>query len=79
MCMKCDLLFFNIRQCVLDHPRIEPRTFLQPDIVNSFAKDFLFLGCIQYINQVNNFFKVFNKIKPFQFLTNLLISKGIKL
>nr|CAD7401797.1 unnamed protein product [Timema cristinae] len=34
------------------HPRIEPRSFLQEDVVNSYADDYMFLGCIQFINKV---------------------------
>ncbi|XP_046676544.1 serine/threonine-protein phosphatase 2A activator-like isoform X2 [Homalodisca vitripennis] len=37
---------------LIDHPRIEPRSFLQEDIVKNFAKDYMFLGCIKYINEV---------------------------
>ncbi|XP_054281888.1 serine/threonine-protein phosphatase 2A activator [Macrosteles quadrilineatus] len=37
---------------LMDHPRIEPRSFTQPDIVDAFAKDYMFLGCIKYINEV---------------------------
>ncbi|XP_022201830.1 serine/threonine-protein phosphatase 2A activator isoform X1 [Nilaparvata lugens] len=37
---------------LIDHPRIEPRSFVQPDIVESFYKDYMFLGCIKFINQV---------------------------
>lgn len=35
-----------------DHPRIEPPSFLQQDIVNTYADEYLFLGCIKYIDQV---------------------------
>lgn len=34
------------------HPLIEPRSFLQPDIVESYAKDYTFISCIQFINKV---------------------------
>lgn len=37
---------------LIDHPRIEPKTFLQNDIVEAYAGDYLFLGCIQFINRV---------------------------
>ncbi|KAJ9576961.1 hypothetical protein L9F63_006487 [Diploptera punctata] len=37
---------------LIAHPRIEPRSFLQPDIFEAYAGDFLFLGCIQFINKV---------------------------
>ncbi|PNF39426.1 Serine/threonine-protein phosphatase 2A activator [Cryptotermes secundus] len=34
------------------HPRIEPRSFLQADVVQSYAKDYMFISCIQFINKV---------------------------
>ncbi|KAF2880365.1 hypothetical protein ILUMI_25812 [Ignelater luminosus] len=34
------------------HPRIEPVSFLQEDIVEMYAHDYLFLACIKYINKV---------------------------
>lgn len=34
------------------HPRIEPSSFLQQDIVEMYADEYMFLGCIQYINKV---------------------------
>nr|CAD7459723.1 unnamed protein product [Timema tahoe] len=37
---------------LIAHPRIEPRSFLQEDVVNSYADDYMFLGCIQFINKV---------------------------
>ncbi|GJQ84146.1 putative PPIases [Trypoxylus dichotomus] len=37
---------------LIDNPRIEPPMFLQPDIVAAFAHEYMFLGCIQYINSV---------------------------
>lgn len=36
----------------LAHPRIEPVSFLQEDIVETYAHDYLFLACIKYINKV---------------------------
>lgn len=35
-----------------DHPRIEPPSFLQQDIVETYVNEYLFRGCIKYINQV---------------------------
>lgn len=37
---------------LVDHPRIEPSKFYYQDIVNEYADQFLFIGCIQYINTV---------------------------
>lgn len=34
------------------HPRIEPPSFLQQEIVDMYADDYMFLSCIQYINRV---------------------------
>lgn len=34
------------------HPRIQPKSFVKPDIYEHFAKDYMFLGCIKYINEV---------------------------
>ncbi|XP_069687533.1 serine/threonine-protein phosphatase 2A activator-like [Periplaneta americana] len=34
------------------HPRIEPRSFLQDDIVSTYSKDYLFISCIEFINKV---------------------------
>lgn len=34
------------------HPRIEPKSFLQTDIVEVYKNDFLFIACIDFINQV---------------------------
>lgn len=38
------------------HPRIEPRSFLQADVVESYAKDYMFISCIEFINKVKNLF-----------------------
>ena len=40
--------------CLLGHPRIQPKSFVKPDIFEHFAKDYMFLGCIKFINQVRN-------------------------
>ncbi|XP_063233666.1 serine/threonine-protein phosphatase 2A activator isoform X2 [Bacillus rossius redtenbacheri] len=34
------------------HPRIEPKSFVQEDIVKAYAHDYMFLGCIEFINKV---------------------------
>lgn len=43
---------FYICTCVLGHHRFEPTCFLNEEIVNTYAKEFMFLSCIAYINQV---------------------------
>lgn len=37
---------------LVGHPRIQPKSFVKPDIFEHFAKDYMFLGCIKFINQV---------------------------
>ncbi|ELT93086.1 hypothetical protein CAPTEDRAFT_185148 [Capitella teleta] len=37
---------------LLDHPRLKPKSFPNPEICESFSKDYIFLGCIQHINKV---------------------------
>lgn len=37
---------------LIGHKRILPKSFIKPEIAEGFAKDYMFLGCIQYINQV---------------------------
>nr|XP_022323585.1 serine/threonine-protein phosphatase 2A activator-like isoform X1 [Crassostrea virginica] len=37
---------------LIGHKRIFPKSFVNPDIYEHFAKDYMFLGCIKYINQV---------------------------
>lgn len=37
---------------LIGHKRILPKSFVNPDIYEHFAKDYMFLGCIKYINQV---------------------------
>ena len=34
------------------HPRIEPRHFVEPDIIQAFNKQYMFLGCIEFISKV---------------------------
>ncbi|KAL0273462.1 UNVERIFIED_CONTAM: hypothetical protein PYX00_006118 [Menopon gallinae] len=34
------------------HPRIEPKSFLQQDIVDAYKHDYLFIACIDFINRV---------------------------
>ena len=34
------------------HSRIEPRHFVEPDIVQAFSKQYMFLGCIEFISKV---------------------------
>ncbi|KAL5011510.1 hypothetical protein ScPMuIL_010061 [Solemya velum] len=37
---------------LIDHPRILPKSFVKPDIFEHFSKDYMFLGCVNYINKV---------------------------
>ena len=37
-----------------DHQRLLPKSFPNREIVDSFAKDYMFLGCIKFIFQVKN-------------------------
>lgn len=37
---------------LINHPKIEPPMFLKPDIINTFAEEYMFLSCIKYINEV---------------------------
>lgn len=37
---------------LVDHPRLKPNHFVDADYYESFAKDFMFLGCIKYIAKV---------------------------
>ncbi|XP_054718912.1 serine/threonine-protein phosphatase 2A activator-like [Uloborus diversus] len=39
---------------LIGHPRLEPRSFPDEDIAASFAKDYMFMGCIKFINQVKS-------------------------
>ncbi|CAH1175715.1 unnamed protein product [Phaedon cochleariae] len=36
----------------IGNPKFEPTSFLKDSIVNAYAHDYMFLACIQYINQV---------------------------
>jgi len=37
---------------LVDHPRLKPNHFVDQDYYESFAKDYMFLGCIKYIAKV---------------------------
>lgn len=37
---------------LIDNPRLTPKSFLQEDIVNTYANEYMFLGCIKFINTV---------------------------
>ncbi|XP_060522112.1 serine/threonine-protein phosphatase 2A activator-like [Cylas formicarius] len=37
---------------LIDHPRLDPTSFLKENIVNSLAEEYMFMSCIQYINSV---------------------------
>ncbi|XP_003698574.1 serine/threonine-protein phosphatase 2A activator [Apis florea] len=37
---------------LIGHPRIEPRHFVEPDIVQTYSKQYMFLGCIEFISKV---------------------------
>ncbi|ESN96327.1 hypothetical protein HELRODRAFT_163378 [Helobdella robusta] len=39
---------------LIDHKQLRPKSFLDLDICNTFAKDYMFFGCIQYINKVKS-------------------------
>ncbi|OAD60177.1 Serine/threonine-protein phosphatase 2A activator, partial [Eufriesea mexicana] len=49
---------------LIGQPRLEPRHFVEPDIVQSFSKQYMFLGCIEFISKV--------KIGPFAEHSNQL-------
>lgn len=36
----------------LAHPKIEPAAFVNENIVSEYSRDYMFLGCIEYINKV---------------------------
>ena len=38
----------------MDHKRIKPKSILQPEILEYFSKDYMYLGCIKYIMDVKN-------------------------
>ncbi|XP_041370334.1 serine/threonine-protein phosphatase 2A activator-like isoform X2 [Gigantopelta aegis] len=37
---------------LINHPRIFPKSFVKPEIYEHFSKDYMFLSCIKYINEV---------------------------
>lgn len=37
---------------LIGHSRIEPRHFVEPDIVQTYSKQYMFLGCIEFISKV---------------------------
>eukprot|EP01105_Mastigella_eilhardi_P007116 TRINITY_DN18567_c0_g1_i1.p1 TRINITY_DN18567_c0_g1~~TRINITY_DN18567_c0_g1_i1.p1 ORF type:complete len:327 (-),score=102.63 TRINITY_DN18567_c0_g1_i1:64-1017(-) len=37
---------------LVDHPDILPSSILLPSIVDKYAKDYLYIGCVKYINEV---------------------------
>nr|CAI5868107.1 unnamed protein product [Callosobruchus analis] len=39
---------------LIGNPKFEPTSFLKDDIVNAYAQEYMFFGCIQYINQVKS-------------------------
>ncbi|XP_030751336.1 serine/threonine-protein phosphatase 2A activator-like [Sitophilus oryzae] len=39
---------------LIAHPKLDPTSFLKPDIVDSYCNEFLFMSCIKYINQVKS-------------------------
>lgn len=43
---------FLKKNVFIGHPKIEPPSFLQPEIVDMYANEYMFLSCIQYINKV---------------------------
>ena len=45
-------IFVLILPFISGHPRIQPKSFVKPDIFEHFAKDYMLLGCIKFINQV---------------------------
>lgn len=49
---------------LIGHPRLEPRHFVEPDIVESYSKQYMFLGSIEFISKV--------KIGPFSEHSNQL-------
>ena len=45
---------------LLDHPRIKPKSVMQDEVVAYFSKDYMYLGCIQFIHKViQQFYFVF--------------------
>ncbi|XP_071052616.1 serine/threonine-protein phosphatase 2A activator-like [Onthophagus taurus] len=37
---------------LIQHPTLDPSSFLRENIVDKYANEYLFMGCIQYINKV---------------------------
>jgi len=37
-----------------DHPKIKPKSIHSPDLVDSFAEDYMYLSCIKFINEVSH-------------------------
>lgn len=50
--MIVEIVYHTHYYIFLDHPRIEPKSFVSPDIVQVYAKEYMFIGCIEYINKV---------------------------
>jgi hypothetical protein len=38
---------------IIDHKKIKPKSIMQDEIVEYFAKDYIYLGCIKYIHDVS--------------------------
>ncbi|XP_029639545.1 serine/threonine-protein phosphatase 2A activator [Octopus sinensis] len=49
---------------LIGHPRILPKSFINPEIYEHFSQDYIFLACIKYINQVKTgpFFEHSNQL-----------------
>ena len=43
--------FFGSAQ-LKDHPKIKPKSIANREIVSYFAKEYLYLACIEFIHQV---------------------------
>lgn len=39
--------------CVLEHKYIKPKSIHDPDTVDEFSKDYMYLACIRFINSVS--------------------------
>jgi len=37
---------------LIDHPKLDPKSFVDPDIAEDYSRDYLFMSCIKYINSV---------------------------
>lgn len=42
----------NFKWNISDNPRIEPKSFLLPEVVSTYKHEYLFIACIDFINQV---------------------------